>query len=51
MGLCGAENDEDGNQNTYQYLTPQEANNWMQAWLVGDRWSRAAHYVQERAHA
>lgn len=51
MGLCGVENDEDGNQGTYQYLTPQEAMNWVSAWLVGERWSRASHYVQERSHA
>jgi hypothetical protein len=56
MGLCGIENDARGNQSTYQYLTVQEAQEWMQTWLDGKSWRRnflpGEHkYARERNHA
>ena len=50
-GLSAIENDENGNQGTYQYLTPQEAIDWLSAWMEGKDWIRAARYERERAHA
>lgn len=34
MGLCGIENDARGDQGTYQYLTPDEALEWLRIWLA-----------------
>lgn len=51
MGLCGIENDKDGHQSTYQYLSAHEAADWVAAWIDGVRWNRQPGYEHERAHA
>lgn len=51
MGLCGIENDKRGQQSTYQYLSPQEASDWMAAWTEGKHWHRQPGYEHERTHA
>lgn len=51
MGLCGIENDKNGTQRTYQYLVPDEATEWMAAWLDGREWSRPPRFERERSHA
>ena len=40
MGLCGVENNTEGAQHTYQYLTDEEAKEWINKWLIGEHWSR-----------
>ena len=56
MGLCGIENDKNGSQRTYQYLTVQEAQEWTVDWLNGKSWQREwrsneHRYAKERSHA
>jgi hypothetical protein len=41
MGLCGEQTDENGTQSTYQYLTPEEASDWVSAWLKEEKWERS----------
>ena len=40
MGLCGVQNDSAGNQRTAQHLDPNEATEWLVAFLRGDEWRR-----------
>lgn len=40
MGLCGVTNDSGGNQRTAQYLTQDEAVEWLETWLAGAHWKR-----------
>lgn len=40
MGLCGVSNDSDGNQRTAQYLSSDEAVEWLTTWLDGEQWKR-----------
>lgn len=42
MGLCGISNDSGGNQRTVQYLTREEAVEWLATWLAGEHWNRRA---------
>lgn len=42
MGLCGVQNDARGNQRTAQYLDPNEASEWLVAFIKGEEWRRSA---------
>lgn len=43
MGLCGIQNDESGTSFTYQYLSSEEAADWLATWLKGEKWTRSPH--------
>lgn len=50
MGLCGVQNDSLGNQRTAQYLDPNEASEWLIAFIKGKDWHRtltASASIQE----
>lgn len=49
MGLCGVQNDERGTQRTAQYLDPNEASEWLLAFLKGEKWVRTRTSNQDRS--